>query len=75
VSKADFITAEGVVRACHKGAKFTIELDGTNHEVLGHLAGRLRRHMIRILPGDRVQCELSPYSMDLARITYRYLDR
>jgi translation initiation factor IF-1 len=72
MSKADMISAWGTVTACHKGAKFSVELDGTGHQVLGHLAGKLRAHRIRILPGDKVQCELSPYSMDLARIVYRW---
>ena len=41
-------------------------------EVLGHISGKMRRHYIRILPGDRVKIELSPYDLDRGRITYRY---
>ena len=43
-----------------------------DHEVLGHISGKMRRHYIRILPGDRVKIELSPYDLDRGRITYRY---
>jgi len=48
-----------------------VELDN-GHEVLGHISGKMRRHYIRILPGDRIKIELSPYDLDRGRITYRY---
>jgi translation initiation factor IF-1 len=73
VSKSENIEAEGTVTACHKGGKFTVLLDDNGHEALGHLAGRMRRNRIRILPGDRVAVELSPAGFDLCRIVYRYL--
>ena len=50
---------------------FKVQLDN-GHEVLGHISGKMRRHYIRILPGDRVKIELSPYDLDRGRITYRY---
>ena len=48
-----------------------VKLDN-GHDVLGHISGKMRRHYIRILPGDRVKIELSPYDLDRGRITYRY---
>src|SRR3981189_2081660 len=50
---------------------FRVKLDN-DHVVLGHVAGKMRRFRIRILPGDRVRCELSPYDLDRARIVYRH---
>jgi translation initiation factor IF-1 len=50
---------------------FRVKLDN-DHMVLGHVAGKMRRHRIRILPGDRVRVELSPYDLDRARVIYRY---
>jgi translation initiation factor IF-1 len=50
---------------------FKVRLDN-EHQVLGHISGKMRRHYIRILPGDRVKIELSPYDLDRGRITYRY---
>src|SRR3981081_3751742 len=53
---------------------FRVKLDN-DHVVLGHVAGKMRRFRIRILPGDRVRCELSPYDLDRARIVYRHRSR
>jgi len=50
---------------------FRVKLDN-GHEVLGHLAGKMRRYRIRVLPGDRVRVEVSPYDLDRARIVYRH---
>ncbi len=52
-------------------AMFRVELDN-GHKVLGHISGKMRRHYIRILPGDKVQVELTPYDLSRGRITYRY---
>lgn len=52
-------------------AQFRVELDN-RHEVLAHISGKMRMHYIRILPGDRVQVELTPYDLSRGRITYRY---
>lgn len=52
-------------------AMFRVKLDN-DHEVLAHISGKMRMHYIRILPGDRVQVELTPYDLTRGRITYRY---
>jgi len=52
-------------------AMFRVKLE-TNHEVLAHVSGRMRKNFIRILPGDRVAVELSPYDLNRGRIVYRY---
>lgn len=69
--KEDAIVFEGVAEEALKGGHFRIILDN-GHPVLGHLSGKLRKHRIRVLPGDRVQVELSPYDLSKARITYRF---
>lgn len=61
----------GSIKQVFPSATFSVELDN-GHVVLGHIAGRLRRHRIRILPGDRVEMELSPYDLTKGRIVYRY---
>ena len=69
--KDDVLVMEGTADEALKGGHFRISLDN-GHQVLGHLGGRLRRNRIRILPGDRVQVELSTYDLKRGRITYRY---
>ncbi len=69
--KDDAILLEGKTVEALKGGHFRIELDN-GHEVLGHLSGKMRKHHIRILPGDRVQVEVSAYDLSRGRITYRY---
>lgn len=68
--KEDFITMEGVVIAALPNTTFTVELDN-GYRVLAHVSGRLRKNWIRILPGDRVRIEISPYDTTKGRITYR----
>jgi translation initiation factor IF-1 len=51
---------------------FRAELEENQHQVLAHISGKMRKHFIRILPGDRVLVELSPYDLNRGRITYRY---
>jgi translation initiation factor IF-1 len=70
-SKEDAFLVEGKTEEALKGGNFRIALDN-GHEVLGHLSGKMRRNHIRILPGDRVQLELSAYDLSRGRITYRY---
>jgi translation initiation factor IF-1 len=53
-------------------AMFRIELEDNTHQVLAHVSGKMRKNFIRILPGDRVLVELSPYGLSRGRITYRY---
>ncbi len=62
---------EGTVVESLPNAMFRVELEN-GHNVLGHISGKMRRHYIRILPGDRVQVELTPYDLTRGRITYRY---
>jgi translation initiation factor IF-1 len=69
--KEDAIVFEGQATEALKGGHFRIVLDN-GHPVLGHLSGKMRKHHIRVLPGDRVQVELSPYDLSKARITFRY---
>jgi translation initiation factor IF-1 len=61
----------GSIKQVFPSATFSAELDN-GHVILAHIAGRLRRHRIRILPGDRVAIELSPYDLTKGRIVYRY---
>lgn len=70
-SKEDAIVLEGTVLEAQKNAMFRVELEN-GHEVLAHISGKMRMHYIRILPGDRVQVELTPYDLARGRITYRY---
>jgi translation initiation factor IF-1 len=69
--KEDAIVLEGKVLESLPNAMFRVELDN-GHEVLAHISGKMRMHYIRILPGDRVQVELTPYDLSRGRITYRY---
>jgi translation initiation factor IF-1 len=71
VAKEDKVEFEGEVVEALPNAMFRVKLDN-DHVVLGHVAGKMRRFRIRILPGDRVRCELSPYDLDRARIVYRH---
>jgi translation initiation factor IF-1 len=71
VAKEDKVEFEGEVIEALPNAMFRVKLDN-DHIVLGHVAGKMRRFRIRILPGDRVRCELSPYDLDRARIVYRH---
>lgn len=70
-SKEDAFIVEGTAEEALKGGQFRVTLDN-GHTVLGHLSGRMRRNHIRILPGDRLQLELSAYDLSRGRITYRY---
>jgi translation initiation factor IF-1 len=62
---------EGVITEALPSLMFRVELDN-GHTVLGHLAGKMRRYRIRVLPGDRVRVEVSPYDLSRGRITYRF---
>jgi len=68
---SDMIVMEGVVQESLPNASFRVELDN-GHNVLAHISGKMRRHRIRVLPGDRVQVELSPYDLSRGRLTFRY---
>ena len=69
--KKDAIEVEGTVIEPLPNAMFRVELEN-GHKVLAHISGKMRMHYIRILPGDRVQVELTPYDISRGRITYRY---
>ncbi len=66
----DVITVEGVVKELLPNTMFKVELEN-KHVVLAHISGKMRLHFIRILPGDTVVMEMSPYDINKARITYR----
>jgi translation initiation factor IF-1 len=70
MAKEDLIEVEGVVEEALPNAMFRIKLDN-GHKVLAHVSGKIRMHFIRILPGDKVKLELSPYDLSRGRITYR----
>ena len=68
------IELEGTVTDCLPGTQFKVELDN-GHEVLAYLSGKMRRYYIRVLLGDRVLVELTPYDLARGRITYRFKKR
>ena len=70
MAKEDLIETEGVIKEALPDAKFRVELEN-GHEVLGYVSGRMRMHFIRILPGDKVRLQLSPYDPNRGRIVYR----
>jgi translation initiation factor IF-1 len=71
MAKEDAIEVVGTVLETLPNAMFRVELEN-KHQVLAHVSGRMRKNFIRILPGDRVQVELSPYDLSRGRITYRF---
>ena len=71
MSKKDLIQLEGTIVEALPNATFRVELDN-KHTVLAHISGRMRMHWIRILPGDRVTVEFSPYDLSRGRIIYRF---
>lgn len=70
MAKEDLIEVDGVVREALPNAMFRVELEN-GHEVMAHISGKIRMNFIRILPGDRVKLELSPYDLSRGRITFR----
>ena len=70
MAKEEAIEVEGIVEETLPNAMFKVKLDN-GHMVLGHISGKMRKYYIRILPGDRVKIELSPYDLTRGRITYR----
>ncbi|MGI6433804.1 MAG: translation initiation factor IF-1 [Syntrophomonadaceae bacterium] len=71
MAKEDVIEIEGKVIEPLPNAMFKVELEN-GHKVLAHISGKMRMNFIRILPGDRVMVELSPYDLNRGRITYRF---
>ncbi|MCZ6603417.1 MAG: translation initiation factor IF-1 [Planctomycetota bacterium] len=70
MAKEEAIRVEAVVKEALPNARFRVVLEN-GHQVLAHVSGRMRMHWIRILPGDKVTIEMSPYDLDRARIVYR----
>ena len=70
MAKEDVIEVEGIVQEAMPNAQFTVLLEN-NHSILAHISGKLRMNYIRILPGDKVTVEISPYDLTKGRITWR----
>lgn len=71
MAKEDVIEVQGTVQEALPNAMFRVQLDN-GHRILAHISGKMRMHFIRILPGDKVTVELSPYDLTRGRITYRF---
>ncbi len=71
MGKSGVIEVEGIVKEALPNTTFKVELEN-GHEILAHSSGKMRMNYIRILPGDKVKLELSPYDLTRGRITYRY---
>ena len=71
MSKQDVIEVEGTILESLPNAMFKVKLQN-NHEILAHISGKIRMNFIKILPGDRVTVELTPYDLNRGRITYTY---
>jgi len=69
--KEEAIKVDGTIVETLPNASFKVELE-SGHQVLAHISGKMRMHFIKILPGDKVTVELSPYDLSRGRITYRY---
>ncbi|MBY0356917.1 MAG: translation initiation factor IF-1 [Candidatus Obscuribacterales bacterium] len=73
MTKQGVIEFEGTIRESLPNAMFRVELEN-GHKVLAHISGKIRKNFIKILPGDRVRVELTPYDLTRGRITYRIKD-
>ena len=71
MSKQDVIEVEGTILEALPNAMFKVKLQN-DHEILAHISGKIRMYFIKILPGDRVTVELTPYDLNRGRITYRF---
>jgi translation initiation factor IF-1 len=71
MGKQDVIEIDGIVEETLPSAMFKVKLSN-GHEILAHVSGKIRMHYIRILPGDRVTVEISPYDLTRGRITFRH---
>ncbi len=71
MSKQASIEQDGIIKESLSNAMFRVEL-GNGHEVIAHISGKMRMHYIKILPGDKVKMEMSPYDLSKGRIVYRY---
>lgn len=71
MAKQSSIEQDGTISEALSNAMFRVELEN-GHEIIAHISGKMRMHYIKILPGDRVKVEMSPYDLTKGRITYRY---
>ena len=71
MSKQDLLQFKGTVKTLLKNAMFEVELEN-GHEIIAHTAGKMRKNRIRVLAGDRVQVEMTPYDLSKGRINYRH---
>jgi translation initiation factor IF-1 len=71
MAKEEAIKIDGIIKETLPNATFIVKLEN-GHEVLAHVSGKMRMHFIKILPGDKVSLELSPYDLTRGRIIYRY---
>ena len=71
MAKQASIEQDGVIREALSNAMFRVELEN-GHEIIAHISGKMRMHYIKILPGDKVKLEMSPYDLTKGPITYRY---
>jgi translation initiation factor IF-1 len=71
LSKDDFVTFEGKVTELLRGGMFRVLIEEQNHELIAQPSGRMRMHKIKVLVGDTVECEVSPYDLSKGRITRR----
>ena len=71
MAKQDNIELDGTIKKALSNAMFRVELEN-GHEVVAHISGKMRMHYIKILPGDKVKLEMSPYDLTKGRIRYRY---
>ncbi len=71
MSKQSSIKQDGIIREALSNAMFKVELEN-GHIIVAHISGKMRMHYIKILPGDKVQVEMSPYDLSKGRISYRY---
>jgi translation initiation factor IF-1 len=71
MSKQSSITVDGIIDEALPNATFRVKLE-SGHEVLAHISGKMRMYYIKILPGDKVKLEISPYDLSKGRIVYRY---
>ena len=71
MAKQASIEQDGTIKEALSNAMFRVELEN-GHEIIAHISGKMRMHYIKIVPGDRVKLEMSPYDLTKGRITYRY---
>ena len=71
MARAGNIEQDGVIKEALSNAMFRVELEN-GHLIVAHISGKMRKHYIRILPGDKVKLEMSPYDLSKGRITFRY---